>query len=218
MDRRKTIIALLAAATLIIASTACLGTSKAATLDSQIAPNAGIVSDGRPIKQWASPPTMTIDPGASYTAVLETTVGTITVELLSSDAPSTVNNFVFLTREGFYDNTIFHRTIPGFTIQGGDPTGTGGGGPGYHFANEAVNRPYTHGVMAMANAGPNTNGSQFFIMHDDFPLPPTNTIFGQVVAGLDTIDTIATAPRMAGGERSSPVNPVTIQSVEIIGP
>lgn len=177
-----------------------------------------VVSGGRSIKQWSSPPAMAIDPGASYTAVLDTTAGPITVELLSSDAPNTVNNFVFLAREGFYDNVIFHRTIPGFMIQGGDPTGTGSGGPGYRFADEAVNRPYSRGVMAMANAGPNTNGSQFFLMHADYPLPPNYTIFGQTVAGLETIDTIATAPTQAGGEGSSPVNPVTIQSVEIVGP
>ena len=177
-----------------------------------------VVSGGRSIKQWSSPPAMAIDPGASYTAVLNTTAGPITVELLSSDTPNTVNNFVFLAREGFYDNVIFHRTIPGFMIQGGDPTGTGAGGPGYRFADEPVNRPYTRGVMAMANAGPNTNGSQFFIMHADYQLPPNYTIFGQAVAGLETIDTIATAPTKEGGEGSSPVNPVTIQSVEIVGP
>ncbi len=177
-----------------------------------------VVSGGRSIKQWASPPAMAIDPGASYTAVLNTTAGPITIELLSSDAPNTVNNFVFLAREGFYDNVIFHRTIPGFMIQGGDPTGTGAGGPGYRFADEPVNRPYSRGVMAMANAGPNTNGSQFFLMHADYPLPPNYTIFGQAVAGLETIDTIATAPTKPGGEGSSPENPVTIQSVDIVGP
>ena len=177
-----------------------------------------VVSGGRSIKQWSAPPAMAIDPGASYTAVLNTTAGPITIELLSSDAPNTVNNFVFLAREGFYDNVIFHRTIPEFMIQGGDPTGTGGGGPGYRFADEPVNRPYSRGVMAMANAGPNTNGSQFFLMHADYALPPNYTIFGQTVAGLETIDTIATAPTKPGGEGSSPVNPVAIQSVEIVGP
>lgn len=177
-----------------------------------------VVSGGRSIKQWSAPPAMTIDPGASYTAVLNTTAGAITVELLASDAPNTVNNFVFLAREGFYDNAIFHRTIPGFMIQGGDPTGTGTGGPGYRFADEPVNRPYSRGVMAMANAGPNTNGSQFFLMHADYALPPAYTIFGQAVAGVETIDMIATAPTQSGGEGSSPVNPVSIQSVEIVGP
>ena len=176
------------------------------------------VVGGQSIKQWASPPLMSIDPASAYTAVLNTSVGTITVELLPEEAPNTVNNFVFLAREGFYDNVIFHRTIEGFMIQGGDPTGTGGGGPGYRFADEQVQRPYTRGVLAMANAGPNTNGSQFFIMHADYALPPNYTIFGQAVAGLETIDTIATAPTHPGGEGSSPVNPVVIQSVDIVGP
>ena len=187
--------------------------------DAAAAPTpAVVVLGGRSIKQWSTPPSMVIDRGASYTAVLNTTAGPITVELLAADAPNTVNNFVFLAREGFYDNAIFHRTIPGFMIQGGDPTGTGTGGPGYRFADEPVNRPYSRGIMAMANAGPNTNGSQFFLMHADYPLPPNYTIFGQAVAGLETIDTIATAPTKPGGEGSSPVNPVSIQSVEIVGP
>ena len=173
-------------------------------------------SDG--IMQWREPPSRIIDPEASYSAVINTSAGAITVELLTGDAPATVNNFVFLAREGFYDGVIFHRTIPGFMIQGGDPTGTGAGGPGYRFADEPVQRPYTRGVMAMANAGPNTNGSQFFLMHADYPLPPNYTIFGQAVSGLETIDAIATAPTRPGGENSSPVTPAVIQSVEIIGP
>ena len=202
-----------AAATPIPAATAISGSGSAAAPTPAV-----VVSGGRSIKQWSSPPTMSIDPSASYTAVLNTTAGPITVELFAADTPNTVNNFVFLAREGFYDNVIFHRTIPGFMIQGGDPTGTGGGGPGYRFADEPVNRPYSRGIMAMANAGPNTNGSQFFLMHADYPLPPNYTIFGQAVAGQETIDTIATAPTREGGEGSSPVNPVTIQSVEIVGP
>ena len=177
-----------------------------------------MVNQGQSVKQWSSPPPLTIDPASSYTAVLNTSAGSITVELLAGEAPNTVNNFVFLARQGFYDNVIFHRTIEGFMIQGGDPTGTGGGGPGYRFADEQVQRPYTRGVLAMANAGPNTNGSQFFIMHADYPLPPNYTIFGQAVAGLETIDAIATAPTQPGGEGSTPVNPVVIQSVEIVGP
>ena len=178
-----------------------------------------VVNQGHSVKQWSSPPPLTIEPASSYTAVLNTSAGSITVELLAGEAPNTVNNFVFLARQGFYDNVIFHRTIEGFMIQGGDPTGTGGGGPGYRFADEPVQRPYSRGVMAMANAGPNTNGSQFFIMHADYPrLPPNYTIFGQAVAGLETIDAIATAPTRPGGEGSTPVNPVVIQSVEIVGP
>ena len=177
-----------------------------------------VVSGGNSVKQWPSPPSMTIDPASSYTAVLNTSAGSITAELLPAEAPNTVNNFVFLARQGFYDNVIFHRTIPGFMIQGGDPSGTGAGGPGYTFADEPVQRPYTRGVLAMANAGPNTNGSQFFIMHADYPLPPNYTIFGQAVAGLETVDAIANAPTQPGGEGSTPVNPVVIQSVEIVGP
>ncbi len=173
---------------------------------------------GLSVKQWSAPPAMTIDPSAAYTAVLNTSAGAITVELLPGEAPNTVNNFVFLAREGFYDEVIFHRTIEGFMIQGGDPTGSGGGGPGYRFADEPVQRPYSRGVLAMANAGPNTNGSQFFIMHADYPLPPNYTIFGQAVAGLETIDAIATAPTQPGGEGSTPITPVAIQSVEIVGP
>ena len=180
-------------------------------------PEVAIVG-GHSVKQWPSPPSMTIDPAASYTAVLNTSAGPITVELLPAEAPNTVNNFVFLARQGFYDNVIFHRTIPEFMIQGGDPTGTGAGGPGYTFADEPVQRAYDRGVMAMANAGRNTNGSQFFIMHADYALPPNYTIFGQAVAGLETIDAIASAPTQPGGEGSKPVNPVVIQSVEIVGP
>ena len=188
------------------------------------------VVGGRSIKQWSSPPPRVIDPSASYSAVISTSAGDITVELLTADAPNTVNNFVFLAREGFYDNVIFHRTIPGFMIQGGDPssfmiqggTPTGTGrlphGPGYRFADEPVRRPYVRGALAMANAGPNTNGSQFFLMHADYPLPPNYTIFGQAVAGLDAIDAIATAPTRPEGEGSSPVNPVAIETVTITGP
>ena len=170
------------------------------------------------VMQWREPPPRIIDPEAAYTAVINTTEGSITVELLTEDAPATVNNFVFLAREGFYDNVIFHRAIEGFMIQGGDPTGTGAGGPGYRFDDEPVQRPYTRGIMAMANAGPNTNGSQFFLMHADYPLPPNYTIFGQATSGLETIDAIATAPKKPGGEGSSPVSPAVIQSVEINGP
>jgi cyclophilin family peptidyl-prolyl cis-trans isomerase len=168
-------------------------------------------------KQWTSPPSMTIDPAKAYTAVITTSKGPITVELLPSDAPKTVNNFVFLAREGFYDETIFHRTIRNFMIQGGDPGGTGAGGPGYRFDNEPVKRDYTRGILAMANAGPNTNGSQFFIMHQDYQLPKNYTIFGRVTAGHEALDAIATAPVTAGagGEQSKPVEPARIVKVEI---
>jgi cyclophilin family peptidyl-prolyl cis-trans isomerase len=126
-----------------------------------------------------------------------------------------VNNFVFLARDKFFDNTIFHRTIKGFMIQGGDPEGTGMGGPGYQFADEAFTGEYTRGTVAMANAGPNTNGSQFFIMHQDTALPKNYVIFGHVTAGMDVVDKIALAPTQPGGEGSSPVTPVQVKMIVI---
>lgn len=162
--------------------------------------------------QYANPPEMRIDPAKSYTATIETSAGTMTAELFASEAPRTVNNFVFLAREGFYEDVIFHRVISGFMIQGGDPTGTGTGGPGYRFADEPVSRPYLRGTLAMANAGPDTNGSQFFVMHADYALPPNYTIFGKLTAGEEVVDAIANAPT---GAQDRPVAPVAITSVAI---
>ncbi|OGI22183.1 MAG: peptidylprolyl isomerase [Candidatus Moranbacteria bacterium RIFCSPHIGHO2_01_FULL_55_24] len=158
---------------------------------------------------------MTIDPEKSYQATLKTSAGDIVVELNAKATPQTVNNFVFLAREKFYDNTIFHRTIKGFMIQGGDPRGDGTGNPGYKFADEPFTGEYTRGTLAMANSGPDTNGSQFFIMHADTALPKNYVIFGKVISGLEAVDKIATAPTKPSGEGSSPVTPVTIQSVEV---
>lgn len=166
-------------------------------------------------KMYSYPPVMSIDSTKEYTATLETSAGKMVVALNAKETPITVNNFVFLVKEKFYDGTIFHRTIPGFMIQGGDPEGTGMGGPGYKFADEKFNGEYKRGTLAMANAGPNTNGSQFFIMHKDYPLPPNYVIFGRVTEGLETVDAIATAPTKPGGEGSSPVTPVTVTSVTI---
>ncbi len=160
-------------------------------------------------------PTMQIDQTKKYQAILKTDKGNIVIDLFADKTPITVNNFVYLTRENFYTNTIFHRTIPGFMIQGGDPTGTGRGGPGYKFEDESFSGEYSRGTIAMANAGPNTNGSQFFIMHQDTDLPLNYVIFGKVIEGLDVVDAIATAPTNPGGEGSTPVNPVKIESVEI---
>jgi cyclophilin family peptidyl-prolyl cis-trans isomerase len=164
------------------------------------------------MKQYSSPPQLTIDPQRTYTATIKTSAGTMTATLFAADAPKTVNNFVFLAREGFYDGVIFHRVIKGFMIQGGDPTGTGTGGPGYRFDDEPVSRKYERGTLAMANAGPNTNGSQFFIMHADYPLPPNYTIFGKLTAGEEVVDKIAGAPT---GAQDRPNEPVSIESVEI---
>src|SRR4026209_1837320 len=120
------------------------------------------------MKSYAGPPAQSIDPARKYTANIKTSAGDMKAELFPMDAPRTVNNFVFLARDGFYDGVIFHRVISGFMVQGGDPTGTGRGGPGYKFRDEPVNRAYSRGILAMANAGPNTNGSQFFVMHADY--------------------------------------------------
>ena len=164
------------------------------------------------MKQYDAPPALSIDPAKSYSATIETSAGSMTAELFPDDAPSTVNNFVFLARDGFYDEVIFHRVISGFMIQGGDPTGTGRGGPGYRFDDEPVTRSYDRGTLAMANAGPNTNGSQFFIMHADYPLPPNYTIFGKLTAGEDVVDAIAGAQT---GPNDRPVEPVAISGITI---
>ncbi|MBC7807973.1 MAG: peptidylprolyl isomerase [Akkermansiaceae bacterium] len=139
-------------------------------------------------KQYPAPPAMTIDLNKKYTATFSTSKGDIVVELFAADAPMTVNNFVFLARDGFYDGTVFHRVIGGFMTQGGDPTATGSGGPGYKFRDETVGNPRKHGTgtLSMANAGPNTNGSQFFITHGPQPhLDGKHTVFGQVTSGQE---------------------------------
>jgi cyclophilin family peptidyl-prolyl cis-trans isomerase len=164
-------------------------------------------------KQYDEPFAMSIDLDKTYTATLETNHGIITIAFDASRSPQTVNNFVSLARDGFYDGVIFHRVIEGFMIQGGDPTGTGRGGPGYRFRDELEGAgSYKRGTVAMANSGPNTNGSQFFIMHNDYGLPHSYTIFGQVTDGLDAVDAIATAPKDRGDK---PLDDCVIQKVTI---
>ena len=162
---------------------------------------------------------MSLDDAGHYSAVLETNKGTVTVEFFHVDAPLAVNNFVNLAKNGFYDGTPFHRIIPGFVIQGGDPTGTGRGGPGYQFADEPITREYERGMLAMANAGPNTNGSQFFVVLANLEgkLPKNYTIFGRVTEGMDVVDQIAAVPtkRGAGGEMSSPTESVSLDRVTV---
>jgi cyclophilin family peptidyl-prolyl cis-trans isomerase len=143
-------------------------------------------------KQYENAPELGIDPKKSYTATLDTNHGEIVIDLDVGRSPLTVNNFVFLADDGFYDGVIFHRVIANFMIQGGDPTGTGRGGPGYKFRDEIEGSgSYSRGTVAMANAGPNTNGSQFFICHTDVGLPHSYTIFGKVSSGMDAVDSIA---------------------------
>ena len=160
---------------------------------------------------------MSIDPSKKYTATITTSKGTLKADLFVSEVPLTVNNFVFLAKEHFYDGVKFHRIIKDFMVQTGDPRGNGTGGPGYQFKDEPVKRPYVKGTLAMANSGPNTNGSQFFIVHKDYPLPPNYTIFGIVTVGMDVLDKLANTPvqRSLTGEASLPTETVTITSVTI---
>jgi len=164
-------------------------------------------------KQYSSPPEMTIDPSKRYTATMSTDAGDIVIELYAGKAPATVNNFVFLARDGFYDGTTFHRVIKGFMAQGGDPTGSGRGGPGYRFADE-LSPELRHdgpGVLSMANAGPGTNGSQFFITHSATPhLDDRHAVFGRVVEGLDVVLAIPERDPMQAREPGLELKRVTI--------
>ena len=164
-------------------------------------------------QQWTSAPELTIDLGKNYQAELETNHGNIKIEFSPETSPLAVNSFVFLAREGFYDGVIFHRVIPKFVVQGGDPTGTGTGGPGYRFRDELEgDGRYRRGTVAMANSGPNTNGSQFFICHDDVRLPHAYTIFGQVTEGMEAVDSIAALQRDSSDK---PIDEAVIINVTI---
>lgn len=178
---------------------------------------------GQPLS-WSEPPAMEIDENKSYSAEVTTSKGTFTIELFAKDAPITVNNFVFLSKQGYYDNVIFHRIMESFMIQTGDPLGNGTGGPGYRFEDETEGSPYQYepGIVAMANAGPNTNGSQFFICtgEDSVGLnsQPNYTIFGKVTDGMDVVKQIAATPvemNPSSGEMSTPTEKITIESVKI---
>ncbi len=169
---------------------------------------------GITITQYSAPPPMSIDQEKSYAATIQTNHGDMVIDLFPKDAPITVNNFVFLAREGFYDGVIFHRIIADFMIQGGDPTGTGSGGPGYRFQDEPVTKPYVRGTLAMANAGSNTNGSQFFIVHKDAGLPPSYNVFGLLTEGFEVLDALASVA-VGGPQRSDPLEPQVIHTIEI---
>lgn len=163
---------------------------------------------------WNSPPEMQIDINKNYSAILDTNLGKIKIKLFAKDAPKTVNNFVFLSKEGFYDGVIFHRVIKDFMIQGGDPEGTGGGGPGYQFEDEINSIKIVRGKLAMANAGPNTNGSQFFIVTTQATpwLDGKHTVFGEVVEGMSIVDKIEAT---ATDPTDRPVNDIFINKATI---
>jgi cyclophilin family peptidyl-prolyl cis-trans isomerase len=169
-------------------------------------------------KQWSSAPQMSIDPKKKYHATFHTSAGDIKVELFADKVPTTVNNFVFLAREGFYDGTIFHRVIANFMAQGGDPTGTGSGGPGYKFKDEfhPSLRHDSQGILSMANAGPNTNGSQFFITHVPTPhLDNRHSVFGKVVEGLDILMKIPERDPQRPNNPGAKLNSVTIEEKDV---
>ena len=166
-------------------------------------------------KEWSSPPTMIIDAQKEYTAVIETKSGDIELRLFANESPITVNNFVFLAQQGYYDGVAFHRVIHDFMVQGGDPTGTGSGGPGYMFEDEVDNglKFDKQGLLAMANAGPGTNGSQFFITHVATPhLTGNHTIFGEVIEGMDTVFTIPERNPQNAKDKGVVMRKVTIKN------
>lgn len=170
-------------------------------------------------KNNVKPPTTKLDIIKTYKVKFETTEGDIVIKVNALDTTMASTNFVYLSKIGFYDGTIFHRVIKDFMIQGGDPLGNGTGSPGYTFNDEPFDGEYVRGTVAMANSGPNTNGSQFFIIHKDYTqLPKNYVIFGKVVEGMDTVDKIAEAPveDNGNGEISKPVTPVTINKAHVI--
>ena len=182
----------------------------------------GVKNNEKPMLQNLTNTTEIVEGGSvgqkAYKVVLATSQGNITIQLNKTETPNTVANFVTLAKKDFYKNTIFHRVVKGFMIQGGDPEGTGTGGPGYTFADEPFTGEYAEGTVAMANAGPNTNGSQFFIMHRSKPLAKAYTIFGKVIEGMDVVDKIANAPVEVSlsGENSKPISPTVITDVTVI--
>jgi cyclophilin family peptidyl-prolyl cis-trans isomerase len=203
--------------TAVILFTAC--SSEPTTPATTSAPAQTTATTEEKTMQWSTPPQMTIDKNKTYTATVKTNYGEFTIQFFPQEAPLAVNNFVFLARQGYYDGVKFHRIVKEFMVQGGDPTGTGSGSPGYRFADEKVTRNYLPGTLAMANSGPNTNGSQFFIMLADVGLPKSYTIFGIVSKGFDIVQKIGAAPVKAnprmGGEVSQPTVDIHIETITI---
>jgi cyclophilin family peptidyl-prolyl cis-trans isomerase len=217
IDVRQLAAVLLAAVLALVGCTGQAGQPKSSNPQPSQQPAGGAK------KQWKDPPAMQIDPQKKYTAVIKTSLGDMTFELWPDAAPKTVNNFVFLARQHFYDGVIFHRVIKDFMVQTGDPTGTGTGGPGYRFGDELPPKgSYTKGVLAMANAGPNTQGSQFFICSgpqcQGLDQIPNYTQFGKLIAGEDVLDKIASVevgPGNSDQVPSRPKQPPVIHSIEI---
>ena len=205
----------------VVSPVADIGIVRDPELSARCWPNGGPVPGME--SDAASPPSIGLDAGVTYTATITTSHGSFQVEFFPDEAPNTVNSFICLANEGYYDDTLFHRIIAGFMFQGGDPLGTGTGGPGYRYDDEPIVRDYTTGTLAMANAGPNTNGSQFFVILDNLTdlgrLPKNYTIFGQVVSGMEAVEAIAAVEvgpnPMNPNEMSAPLEPVRLISIEI---
>ena len=206
MTRLSRLPALIVAATLLAACSTSGGTAspRASTLPVSAPPSAALACP-------TSAPTP-MPAGETQVVKIETAKGTIEIKVEADLGPRAASNFVALAGCGFYDGTIFHRVVAGFVIQGGDPTGTGSGGPGYEFQDDPVNVAYTRGTVAMANSGPNTNGSQFFIVLADSALDPLYSVFGHVTAGMDAVDAIA------AGVGAPPTNPIAMDKVTVSAP
>jgi peptidylprolyl isomerase len=221
MKTPKLFVSILAIFALMVPLIACSSKSTTSPITTSLsATNLPATVSTAQVKQWSSPPAMQIDTSKQYTATISTNIGTIQVQLFANEDPKTVNNFVFLANQGYYNGCKFFRIVKGFVIQTGDPTNLGTGGPGYQFADEPVTRNYLQGTLAMANSGPNTNGSQFFICLANLTtLPKDYTIFGIVTSGMDVVQSIGNTPVVAnpmmGGEMSSPTQNVYINSVQI---
>ncbi|AJS61262.1 peptidylprolyl isomerase [Paenibacillus sp. IHBB 10380] len=225
MKKKRIFLSLITLMAVVLLLAAC-GKNETPTAEEQVteptkpAEQTGQTPTAEPMS-WDKPPAMEIDSSKTYQAEVTTSKGTFTIDLYAKDAPLTVNNFVFLAKQGFYDDIIFHRILESFMIQTGDPRGNGSGGPGYSFEDEKTQYKYEPGIVAMANAGPNTNGSQFFICSgaDSAGLnnQPNYTIFGKVSEGMDVIQKIAATPVEVGpsGEPSSPTEKVTINGIKI---
>ena len=227
--------AAIAALALAIAVAACSSSGGASTpaAAESLAPASaapGSASPGSPPASGSSAATSPAAEGSCPTAppeplaagetrevTIETDKGDIVIEVEADLGPLAAGNFVALGECGYYDGIVFHRILPGFVIQGGDPTGTGSGGPGYEFPNDPVSVPYERGVVAMANAGRDTNGSQFFIVLDDAPLPPDYSVFGRVTSGMEIADEIAAGPS-SGGQAGQALEPVTMNRVTVANP
>jgi cyclophilin family peptidyl-prolyl cis-trans isomerase len=212
--------AALAALALSVAVAACSAagsTPSPSQVPASAAPELSAPGSSAPLGACPTAPPDPLPAGEARTVTIETQKGPVEIKVEADLGPRAAGNFVALAECGYYDGVVFHRLVPGFVIQGGDPTGTGTGGPGYQFEDDLVSVPYERGVVAMANAGPNTNGSQFFIVLADNSLPPDYSVFGRVTAGMDVVDAIAAEPN-SGGRENRALDPIPMDRVTVTNP